>query len=218
MNDFLEYLDLNPQSLKSFVTHENIVLQLLKHKYNKYGQFPDTTCKMLAILGHLSCVRFVHEHGGYWDEQVPATCGSLSCLQYLHEHGCPWDKNTCTFASLHGNLECLIYAHEHGCPWDRDAYLYVKNLEILKYLHENGCPPHPFTCNRAVKRGDLSCLRYAHEHGCPWDDFNCHETAQIIVRLQLAGVSSCYSTYYVNILQYIHEHKGCDGRCLNSFK
>lgn len=72
-----------------------------------------------------------------------SSMGHLHCLKYAHENGCPWDEDVCKYAAYNGHLECLKYAHEHGCPWDRKVYIGIgqrNNFNCLKYAYENGCP------------------------------------------------------------------------------
>jgi hypothetical protein len=44
--------------------------------------------------------------------------GHLSTLRYLHEHGCSWDAAACTEAAEGGYLDTLRYLAEQGCPHD----------------------------------------------------------------------------------------------------
>jgi hypothetical protein len=102
--------------------------------------------------------------------------GSLECLKYAHENGCPWDEDICRIAARGGYLECLEYAHTHDCPWDKRtcaSAAFFGHLECLKYAHEHGCPWNELTCEFAAAVGSLACLKYAHEHGCPWDHWTC---------------------------------------------
>ena len=39
--------------------------------------------------------------------------GHLECLKYAHENGCPWDEDLFE-GCLNGHLECLKYARENG--------------------------------------------------------------------------------------------------------
>ena len=102
------------------------------------------TCTFAAMIGHLDCLQYAHEHGCEWDERVctyAAKNGHLDCLTYAREHGCPWSDTTCVSAAQHGHLDCLQYAHEHGCPWDA-ARVY----------------------RTAANNGHLDCLTYARKH------------------------------------------------------
>ena len=137
------------------------------------------TCWIAAKIGHLECLRYLHEHGCPWDSMTcssAASRGHLECLKYAHEHGCPWDSYTCYYAAIGGRFECLKYAHEHGCSWNlltSSGAASEGHLECLKYAHEHGCPWDAKTCCYAAACGHLECLVYAHEHGCPWDAFAC---------------------------------------------
>jgi|688.fasta_scaffold41578_2 hypothetical protein len=106
--------------------------------------------------------------------------GHLECLKYLHENGCPWDENVCSNAAYNGHLECLKYLHENECPWDENICsnaAYNGHLECLKYLHENGCPWDERTCSNAVMNGNLECLKYAVINECSWDKEKCLKLA-----------------------------------------
>ncbi len=103
-------------------------------------------CSHAAYHGHLDCLKYEHENGRPWNEDIcryAAQNGNLDCLKYAHENGCSWSKGTCSSAAFGGNLDCLKYAHENGCPWDKCVYvmaIYSGHLNCIKYAHENGCP------------------------------------------------------------------------------
>jgi len=59
------------------------------------------TCKTVARLGYLDCIKVAHRMGCPWDPMraaIAAEHGQLSGLQYLHKNRCPWDVITTTFA------------------------------------------------------------------------------------------------------------------------
>ena len=100
----------------------------------------------------------------------------MHVIKYAHENGCPWDENVCSEASKGGCLDVLKYAHENGCPWNKRTCEYAareENFDMLKYAHENGCRWDEITCYWTVITGRLDMLKYAREEGCPWNRSLC---------------------------------------------
>jgi len=67
-------------------------------------------CEVSAKYGAIKCLKFAHEHGYQWDEDIcysAASSGYLDCLEFAHENGCPWDAFICSIAAYFGHLECL---------------------------------------------------------------------------------------------------------------
>ena len=58
----------------------------------------NTRTKMV-VMGYAACFEAV-------------SIGHLECLKYLHENGCSWNAKTCKAAAENGHLECLKYLHE----------------------------------------------------------------------------------------------------------
>lgn len=180
---------------------------LLAAAYDLGYRWESNLSSVAARAGTMSCLKFIHEHGGLLDGDeeeedticdVAAARGHIACLEYLREHGCPWDSFTCSSAICGNQLACLQYLHEHGCPWNTNVCTTAARegrLQCLQYLHQHGCPWDAATSFAAAYRGHLSCLQYAHENGCIWDDRDCMEIA-----------SSCG---HINCLQYLHQ-QGCE--------
>ena len=101
---------------------------------------------------HLNCLHSLSdalENYTEWDvteTMFAAMVGDLSLLKFLHEHGCPWDAQTTEGAAGNGKLDCLIYAHEHGCPWTSGTIRVSaenttkEKIACLTYAIANGCP------------------------------------------------------------------------------
>lgn len=122
-------------------------LEILKYAYSVDYQY---SASAMAVVAYLGC---------------------LDCLVFLHENGCPWTVRVAEAAAKGNHLDCLKYAHENGCPWNEYTTLhsaYHRSLNCMKYAHEHGCPWHPETTLFAAKGGDVECLKYAYEHNCPW--------------------------------------------------
>ena len=72
------------------------------------------------MSGHFS---EMHEAApkGVWGELAPPTVlyGHLSCLRYAHEHGAPWDEKIFLWATSPAKpfLDCRRYAFLCGAPW-----------------------------------------------------------------------------------------------------
>jgi hypothetical protein len=168
---YIDLLFLENKTINNILKYD--LIEWLKFKFNECDK--QILCAMCTYEGAIKCLKYAHENGCLWDEDIcsfAAGNGQLECLKYLHENGCPWDNFTCSYAAENGQLKCLKYAHENGCPWDEWTCLYASindQLECLKYAHENGCPWNKRICNYAAKYGYLECLKYAHENGCPWD-------------------------------------------------
>jgi hypothetical protein len=179
-------------------------LHLLKSIYEGgMGQWPNETVvglyKTCAEVGHLNCLRYLHDQGCPWSSSAcsaAAQGGHLECLQYLHEQGCPCTVWVCSSAAEGGHLACLMYAHEHGIPWHALTCSKAAaggHLPCLQYAHERGCPLNDYTCRLAAQFGQLACLKYLTERKCPW---------------------TAYATYvavrngHLGCLQYLREN-GC---------
>lgn len=72
-------------------------------------QLDAATSLQAAASGNVACLKFVHEHGGGWHDQVCETAarsGYLDCLKYAYEHGAPWTVSTTNTAACYGRLSC----------------------------------------------------------------------------------------------------------------
>ena len=74
-------------------------------------------CREALLLGHLDCLKFLHEEMGFPlchnSCTLAAQLGHLECLKYAYAQRCDL-KNSCTVAARHGNLDCLKFAHSKG--------------------------------------------------------------------------------------------------------
>ncbi len=95
---------------------------------------------------------------------VAATAGHVHVLKYLHENGYPWDDNIPHMASNCNRFECLKYAVEEGCPVNN---IIARSLEAVKFLKARGLEWKTYATQNAVQANDLELLKYAHENGAP---------------------------------------------------
>ena len=103
-------------------------MEYIKELVNVCKNLNENLCSIAAKKGNLECLK------NKWYEN-----GHLDCLKYAHENGCQWNEDICSEVSKNGHLDCLKYAHENGCPWDEDTCNFAAengNLECLKYAHK----------------------------------------------------------------------------------
>ncbi len=186
------------------------------------------TEKIVTNQNSLECLKYAHENGCLWDEQIcekAATYNNLECLKYAHENGCSWDEYTTSETSKYtGTYDCLKYLIENGCPTDTSVMKNIArhgNLEMLKYLHEKGCPWDGTVAHKAAKYGSLECLKYLIENGCPWfKDSICNDAIKnnkykrILNYLIKKGAKLTSDTFHiaacdgtVKMLKLLHKNK-----------
>jgi len=109
-------------------------------------------CATATDKGHLDCLRYAHQHGGYWDISTcsdAAEGNHLERLKYAHDNGCSWDHTTCARPALRGSLACLRYAYENGCDWKHETLANAaenEKFDCINYAYKEGCPvPVPET-------------------------------------------------------------------------
>jgi hypothetical protein len=72
-----------------------------------------------AQNNHTSLIKYAYENGFSWGTYGPnisyfiASNGNLECLKYVHERGCTWNEEISFVAAGKGRLDILMYAHEH---------------------------------------------------------------------------------------------------------
>ena len=104
--------------------------------------------------GHLECLRFAHENGSLWCEDIciaAAEGGHLECLQFAYEMDL--SEHTCHYAAWGGHLECLRFAHENGCLWDEDT---CSTTSVATRTDVRGTKEPA-----SAENGHLECLRRA---------------------------------------------------------
>ena len=139
----------------------------------------EETCYDAAYFGQLECLKYAHEKGYNWSNDVcdlAAGSGVLECLKYAHENGAKWGPKTCSIAAEEGHFECLKYAHENGGMWNEDICQYAVsggNLKCLKYVIDDGCKNTKDICEFSAIHGQLEILKYAHKNGYVWNEETC---------------------------------------------
>lgn len=121
-------------------------LEILRYAHSVDQEFIPRATTIVADMGCLDCLIFLHENGCPWNKQTTteaASSGHIDCLVYAHENSCPWDEQTTEAAAMYGNVDCLRYAHENGCPWTSSVIVLSFahcNLDCLVYVCENFLP------------------------------------------------------------------------------
>jgi hypothetical protein len=171
----------NDPFLWNWVVHaaQNNHTSLIKYAYENgfsWGTYGPNISYFLASNGNLECLKYVHERGCTWNEEisfVAAGKGRLDILMYAHEHGCNWNAETCSEAASKGHLACLKYMHENGCEWDAETCLwsaFCGHLDCLTYAHDHGCEFHEENCQHALEEGNLECFKYLDKNGADWGE------------------------------------------------
>lgn len=144
-----------------------------------------------AEAGHLEMLKYLHESGYPWDQDVcayAASEGHIDCLKYAHEQGCRMTVSTAANALSYGHYECLKYAVENDCCYvegssvdiDNDNITEDEHLAILTFAHENMNPKFNWsTMECAIELGHVRCVQFLIESvEVPYDLKSCKRQVQ----------------------------------------
>ncbi len=69
--------------------------------------------------------------------------GKIEILKWLHEHGYPWNEDVCAEAAECCNLRTLMWLREKGCRWNGKTLALARDNgleDVYEWAKMNGCP------------------------------------------------------------------------------
>ena len=96
------------------------------------------TVASLEMLVERGCVLMTQAHHHLCT--VAATGGHLTCLKWLREHGCEWDESTWIAAADHTGGQMLYLDSDDWVSSVSQGYQGRPHLDVLRYMYEEECP------------------------------------------------------------------------------